>query len=249
MIKSEKISILSGEARLGGTFFYTEAPKQTPGVCICHGLPRENKPVEEKGYPFLARMFCERGCAALIFNFQGTSGSEGEFSFSGWSRNVLDAISYLASSPRIDSARLGLVSFSAGAFVSWSAVAKDPRIKTFASCSSPSDLAKIPLIVEGIKYLEKIGILRITDIKKNLKELRNDLPQLTPLNWAGKISPRPVLIVHGDQDEVIPVKNAHGLYEKAKEPKKILVYKNVNHQIRKNQEAMNTVVDWTVKNL
>ncbi|MFB0562735.1 MAG: alpha/beta hydrolase family protein [Candidatus Lokiarchaeia archaeon] len=249
MVKSEKISILSSGVRLGGTFFYPETPKRTPGVCICHGIPRVNKPVEEKGYPFLAKKFCERKYAALIFNFQGTSGSEGEFSFSAWSRNVLDAISYLASSPRIDPKRLGLVSFSAGAFVSWSVVANDSRIKAFASCSSPSDFRKIPFIEEGIKYLKKFGILKITNIKKTVKGLRSDLRELRPLQWVGKISPRPVLIVHGDQDDVIPVQSAHKLYENAKEPKKILIFKNVNHQIRNNQEAMDAVVEWTVKNI
>ncbi|MGQ9721651.1 MAG: alpha/beta hydrolase family protein [Candidatus Jordarchaeum sp.] len=249
MIENEKISIISNGVRLGGTLFYPDTPKPVPGVCICHGIPRENKPVEEKGYPFLAKKFCEKNCAALIFNFQGTSGSEGEFSFSNWSRNVLDAISHLASNPRVNPERLGLVSFSAGAFVSWAVVANDQRIKAFASCSSPSDLAKIPFIGEGIKYAEKYEILKITDIKKALKELKNDLRELNPLKWAEKISPRPVLIVHGDQDEVVPVQSAHDLYQKAKEPKKILIFKNVNHQIRKNQEAMDTVVDWTVKNI
>nr|MDO8083158.1 CocE/NonD family hydrolase [Candidatus Freyarchaeota archaeon] len=248
MIKSEKISILSSGVRLGGTLFFPEAPKQIPGVCICHGIPRDNKPVEEKRYPALAEKFCERGYAALIFNLQGTSGSEGEFSFSGWSRNVSDAISYLASSPRLDPRRLGLMSFSGGAFVSWSVVAHDSRIKAFASCSSPSDLTKMRVIEEGIKYAKKSEILRITNVEKTRKEVRTDLQKLNPLNWAGKISPRPVLIIHGDQDEVVPVQSAYELYENAKEPKKILIFKNADHVIRNNEDAMKAVTDWIVKN-
>jgi dipeptidyl aminopeptidase/acylaminoacyl peptidase len=249
MIESRKVAILSNGVCLGGTIFFPEDAKPVPAVCICHGLPRENKPVEEKGYPSLAKEFCGRGCAALIFNFQGTSGSEGEFSFSGWSRNVYDAISYLASLPRIDPKRLGLVGFSAGAFVSWSVVANDPRVRAFASCSSPSDLEKIPLIVEGIKYAKEFGMLRITNVEKTLKELLVDMKNLKPLNWAGSISPRPVLIVHGDQDEIIPVQNAYELYQHAKEPKKLLICKNVNHQIRNNKKAMDAVVDWTINTI
>ncbi|MEM3526545.1 MAG: prolyl oligopeptidase family serine peptidase, partial [Candidatus Jordarchaeaceae archaeon] len=188
-------------------------------------------------------------CAALIFNFQGTSGSEGEFSFSSWARNVSDAISYLASSPHIDSERLGLMGFSGGAFVSWSVVAKDSRIKAFASCSSPSDLTKMRMIEEGIKLAKKMGILRINNIDKARKELRIDLQELSPVKWAEKISPRPVLIIHGAQDDLIPVKSAYELYEKAKEPKKILIFENTDHVIRNNEEAMNTVADWIVKNI
>ncbi len=249
MIESRKVVFLSNGVCLGGTIFFPQDVKPVPAVCICHGLPRENKPVEEKGYPSLAKEFCGRGCAALIFNFQGTSGSEGEFSFSGWSRNVSDAISYLASFPRIDPKRLGLVSFSAGAFVSWSVVANDPRVKSFASCSSPSDLGKIPLIVEGIKYAKEFGVLRITNVEKTVKELVEDLRKLKPLHWAGSISPRPVLIVHGDKDEIIPVQNAYELYQHAKEPKKLLICKNVNHQIRNNKKAMDVVVDWIINTI
>jgi putative redox protein len=248
MIKREKISILSGGVRLGGTLFFPDTSKRVPGVCICHGIPRDNKPVEEKRYPALAEKFCERGYAALIFNLQGTSGSDGEFSFSGWSRNISDAISYLASSQHIDPGRLGLMSFSGGAFVSWSVVANDPRIKAFASCSSPSDLTKMRVIEEGVKYAKKSGILRITNVEKTRKELRTDLQKLNPLNWAGKISPRPVLIIHGDHDDVVPVQSAYELYENAKEPKKILIFKNADHVIRNNEDAMKAVTDWIVKN-
>lgn len=247
-IKSQKVSILSSGVRLGGTLFFPDTPKRIPGVCICHGIPRDNKPVEEKRYPALAEKFCEKGYAALIFNFQGTSGSEGEFSFSGWSRNVSDAISYLAYSPRIDPERLGLMCFSGGAFVSWSVVANDSRIKAFASCSSPSDLTKMRVIEEGIKYAKKSGLLRINNVEKARKEVRADLQKLNPLNWVGKISPRPVLIIHGAQDDVIPVQSAWELYEKAKEPKEILILENADHVIRNNEEAMKAATDWIVKN-
>ena len=249
MIKSENLTILSGGVRLSGVFFSPEAQERVPGVCICHGIPRVNKPVEEKGYPALAKRFCEAGCAALIFNFQGTSGSEGEFGFSAWSRNVSDAVTQLASSPLVDPERLGLLSFSAGAFVSWSVVARDQRIRAFASCSSPSDLSKIPLINEGIKYAKELGVLRIKDIERAERELRSDFQKLSPLKWVGKISPRPVLIVHGDRDDVIPVECAYELYERAKEPKKLLIFKGVNHQIRNSQEAMDAVVEWMVENI
>ena len=145
--------------------------------------------------------------------------------------------------------RQGLLSFSAGAYVSWSIVAKDSRIRVFASCSSPSDLSKIPLINEGIKYAKELGILRIKDVERAVRELRSDFQKLSPLKWAGKISPRPVLIVHGDRDDVIPVESAYELYERAKEPKKLLIFKGVNHQIRNSQEAMDAVVKWMVENI
>ena len=39
----------------------------------------------------------------------------------------------------------------------------------------------------------------------------------------------PVLIIHGDKDENIPVENANMLYESAKEPKKLLIFPGATH--------------------
>jgi len=48
------------------------------------------------------------------------------------------------------------------------------------------------------------------------------LRPLEPLRYVGKISPRPVLMVNGEDDEQVPRANAEMLYESAGQPKKIL---------------------------
>jgi hypothetical protein len=56
------------------------------------------------------------------------------------------------------------------------------------------------------------------------------LQPLEPLRHVGKISPRPVLMINGTDDEQVPRANAEMLYQGAGQPKKIvwLESKHVN---------------------
>lgn len=218
-----------------------------PGICICPGIPRVPRPVEEKGYPDLAESFCRRGMCGLIFNFRGTAVSEGEYSLSGWAEDLSAAIDYLTSRAEVDSNRVGILGFSGGAIVSIYNTARDSRVKFLISCSCPSTLSvRSSSIVEGMAHLSEQGVLRVLDREKFLESLKEDSIKFEPLSWVDKISPRPILIVHGARDELVSVENAHELYRKAKEPKNLLIVENAGHRIRESIEAIESMVKWTI---
>jgi fermentation-respiration switch protein FrsA (DUF1100 family) len=52
---------------------------------------------------------------------------------------------------------------------------------------------------------------------------------LDPIDVVDKIAPRPLLIIHGAADGLIPVDNAHALYQRAREPKELWVVPGVEH--------------------
>jgi fermentation-respiration switch protein FrsA (DUF1100 family) len=51
------------------------------------------------------------------------------------------------------------------------------------------------------------------------------LDGLDPQRWVGRISPRPVLMINGDKDDVVPVEAGKILHEAAREPKEVFYYK------------------------
>lgn len=56
-----------------------------------------------------------------------------------------------------------------------------------------------------------------------------------------------VLIFHGDADQVVPVSNAYDIYSLAKEPKRLIIHKNGDHQMtdKKDQNQFETeAVAW-----
>jgi fermentation-respiration switch protein FrsA (DUF1100 family) len=55
---------------------------------------------------------------------------------------------------------------------------------------------------------------------------------------------KPKIIIHGDQDDVVPVEHAYRLYEKALDPKGLIVIKSGGHRLRLNKAAMNAAREW-----
>jgi pimeloyl-ACP methyl ester carboxylesterase len=56
-----------------------------------------------------------------------------------------------------------------------------------------------------------------------------DEPPEPPVEVIGRISPIPVLIVHGDQDHYFPVEHPKALYEAAREPKELWLVEGFAH--------------------
>ena len=50
-----------------------------------------------------------------------------------------------------------------------------------------------------------------------------------PLDLVGEIAPVPVAIVHGQRDRYVPVRDAHALYERLGEPRRLVVLPGFGH--------------------
>src|SRR6202012_42408 len=62
--------------------------------------------------------------------------------------------------------------------------------------------------------------------------------QLPPAEAASRISPVPVLIVHGDQDIYFPADHGQELYDAAKEPKELWLIPGFGHAERHTDAAL-----------
>ena len=70
------------------------------------------------------------------------------------------------------------------------------------------------------------------------------LNRISPIEQIEKISPRPILIVHGTQDDVVDLSSACALYERAREPKEILIVEGAGHRLRVSERAMDGALNW-----
>ncbi|MQB12365.1 alpha/beta fold hydrolase [Agrobacterium sp. ICMP 6402] len=55
------------------------------------------------------------------------------------------------------------------------------------------------------------------------------LYEFRPEREAHLIAPRPLLVMHGEDDDYYPVDEAYSLYQRAAEPKKLVIIKNAGH--------------------
>ena len=76
-----------------------------------------------------------------------------------------------------------------------------------------------------------LKILSGISIARDTSRIFTDRESLNPLKEVKEISSTPILFLHGSNDRIVPVKNAHALYQAAQEPKWIKVYPQGGHSI------------------
>lgn len=231
-----------------GQFFLPDEKGRYRLVCLCHGAPSGAPPVPgDGGYPELAERICREGFATCWFNFRGAGNSGGNIDFLGWTHDLQAIVDYLRGVDNIDKSHFYLVGFSAGAAVSVYVAAKDERISGVAACACPADFG---LFTESgdpqsiIDRYREIGAIRDDDFPPSLQGWFDDLEEVTPLGHVAGIAPRPLLFVHGSQDETVPVDHAYRLYEKAGDPRKLVIIDGAGHKLRREDRVVNAVLDW-----
>ena len=246
-METKEIRLNSSGLKLAGELFIPSKDKIHPALCICHGIPATPPDPTDKGYTLLAQRFCQAGFATLIFNFRGTGRSEGNLDILGWSRDLQAALNFLYSQKEVDKVHFCLLGFSGGAAVSVYAAAHDPRVSLVTTCACPADfrsLTQRETTLDTIQQFRQIGAIRDKDFPPSIEEWERGFETVTPINWIDKISPRHLLLVHGDADELIPLEQAYRLYEKAKEPKELKIVAGAKHRMRLEKAAMDFVLDW-----
>jgi dienelactone hydrolase len=69
-------------------------------------------------------------------------------------------------------------------------------------------------------------------------------------NLAPQVSPRPLLLVHGTADEILPDAVSRDIYARAKEPKELRLYQGCRHGLDECRDQVDaTVVEWLVTRL
>jgi len=246
-MRIEEISFQADGLKLAGQLRIPSPGQGYPTLCICHGIPTTAPDPNDRGYAPLAERFCSAGFLTLIFNFRGTGGSQGNLDMSGWSRDLHAALDFLYGLNEVDKTRLCVVGFSGGAAVSVYAAAHDPRVSALVTCACPADFDSLhekQTPREAIERFRQIGAVRDKGFPPSVEEWERGFEKITPINWIDRISPRPLLLVHGDADEVIPLEHARRLYRKAKEPRELKVIPGAKHRLRLEEAAMSFVLDW-----
>ena len=242
-----EIRLKADGLRLAGELHVRLRNQVHPALCICHGIPATPPDPTDRGYAELAQRFYQAGFATLIFNFRGTGRSEGNLDILGWSRDLRAAIDFLYNVDEVDKTHFYLLGFSGGAAVAVCAAAQDPRVSAVVTCACPADfhsLAQKETPLDTIQRFRQIGAIRDKDFPPSIEDWQKGFETVTPINWVDKISPRPLLLVHGDADELIPLEHAQRLFKKAKEPKELKIIRGAKHKMRLEKAAMDFVLDW-----
>jgi pimeloyl-ACP methyl ester carboxylesterase len=223
-----------------GTIYIGLGEGKKPTVILLHGLPGLEKNVD------IAYALREMGWNVLLPHYRGCWGSEGRYRFSGIPIDVKNALTYMQSKPYVDKDRVFLVGHSMGAWASIITTAQDKRVRAAiaisggAMTSMTSDRQK--------NYLGSLinqGFLKGISLEEALNDWARIGKELAPQDWVGEISPRPLLLIGGEKDAAVSPDSVKAVFEKAKEPKTIIIVNDADHVFtKKRKELVQVVTDW-----
>ena len=210
-----------------------------PCVIASHGLfsSKESEKLVEIG-----ELFSEQGIAVIRYDHQGCGESEGDLSATTASSRIkdLEAVFELAASHPLLGDHLGLLGSSMGGFISIFKAAADIRVKALALWATPSHLgnkrevedAETP--PQGDPRGDPLGEIFYHDLKRY--DARQAVKNLGNC-----------LILHGGEDELVPLAQAEELHAAARAPKHLEVFPGGDHRFTDPQhrrQAIKMSLDW-----
>lgn len=189
-----------------------------PVVILLHGFPGNERNLD------LAQDMRRAGWNVLYFNYRGSWGSPGNFSFAHSIDDVAAAIAYLrkpdnARRLRIDPSKIVLVGHSMGGFMAVQGSAADPAIRGVAMISGADMVAELEQLqskgskVDALKQmsagLADEGMAPLSGCTPDglARELADHASQWRFSSKVGAIKDRPVFVVTSD-DGLAPVDDA-----------------------------------------
>lgn len=239
--------IISDGLRLAAHFRRPAGGARVRGVVLLPGFPRGTGGAAMSGntYPQLVdHVAMTSGSAALTFNYRGTGPSEGDFSIEGWLADIRAAIDALAS--RNDIAAIHLCGFRLGGTLAIMAAADDARVRGVATFAAPASLrAWVRDPKWFLDYARRVGALRSADFPPDPVAWVRAIANLDPIGAAARLSPRPLMIVHGTRDEVVPAADAQRLANAAPgRQTELRLILNGAHRLRHDPRAVAVLNGW-----
>ncbi len=173
--------------------------------------------------------------------------SEGNFDILGWTQDLEGALNYLALRPELDQKRVFLMGFSGGAAVSIYVAAHRKEIAGVISCASPAafeDPTRGKGLEDFLTHARGVGIIKDTNFPVSIKEWKKNFRTVQPLDWVDQIPPRPLLIIHGTEDNIVDVSQARNLYEKVRGKAELFLIEDAGHRLRLDERAMKKAGEW-----
>lgn len=128
----------TGRITLEGEWLLPEGSGPFPAVVICHPHPPTGGTMFNSVVTAIWEELPRRSIAAFRFNFRGVGKSEGSFGEGVAEReDVRAALDCVASSPNVDTRRIGLAGYSFGAMMALPVARHDERVRLLALVSAP----------------------------------------------------------------------------------------------------------------
>ncbi|NBR66795.1 MAG: alpha/beta fold hydrolase [Actinobacteria bacterium] len=216
-----------------------------PGVILCHGFPIGPLDARQSALTFpqlLDRIASELGWVGLTFTFRGCGTSEGDFSMQGWVDDLRAAIDHMEKEANPNG--IWLIGTNTGGALALCVAADDPRVKGCALLGPRADFddwAAQPR--RFLEHAREIGAIRRPGFPSSFDEWSRELRRFRPIDAARRFAPRPLLVMHGEDDESVPVADSRVLAE-AHGSAETRIIAGAGHRLRHDPRAVAVLFGW-----
>lgn len=225
--KFEEVGFHSGDGTsLHGWFIPSRVNKAKGTVVFSHG--NAGSLGHHLGFVL---WFAEAGFNVLAYDYRGFGKSGGNVGRRGMIDDVKAAFAYVSKRRDLDANRLVSYGHSLGGAQSVTAIGESP-VKGLRA-----------VVIDGA-FASYRTMARVIGGRLSESLVSDDL---APKDYISKISPVPLLVVHGSQDVVVPVSQGRQLFRDAAEPKTMFEVKLGNHGdslSREDGEFRKRVLSW-----
>jgi len=217
----------------------------TPGVVLCHDFPTPPRGSLASGltFPELAdRVAAQAGWRVLTFNFRGTGGSHGDFSVEGWNTDLRFAIEAVAADG--DGTGVWIVGTGVGGALALGVGARDRRVRGIAALGAPVDLRDWSRdAARFARHCRSMGVFESDGAPADTGAWAREMAAVDTVASARRFAPRPLLLIHGTEDDVVPVTDAVRLAE-AHGDAELRVIANGGRRLRHDPRAVAMLLGW-----
>jgi fermentation-respiration switch protein FrsA (DUF1100 family) len=216
-----------------------------PALVITHGMPHASGGgrLSAGTFPELAeRIAGEMGWMALVINFRGCGDSSGDFSLRGWLDDLLAAARFLRGLDGVKG--VWTSGFGTGGALSICAAAHDSGIRGVAAMGAPADFddwASHPRRL--LQHARDTGIIRQPTFPPQFEPWAREIREVRAIAAIDRVAPRPLLVLHGSEDDVVPVFDARVLAD-AHGDADLRIVEGAGHQLRHDPRAVSILLGW-----
>ncbi|MBI2887040.1 MAG: alpha/beta fold hydrolase [Chloroflexi bacterium] len=170
------------------------------------------------------------GYSVLLFDFRASGESAGQRAALGYDewRDVAGAVRYLQGRPEVNPQRIGALGASMGAAALLLMGEEAHQLRALVADSAFAT-AETMVATFDQWFLLPANVFSLS-VPWAIEYYTGLKPgDISPLSTVGRIAPTPVLIIHGEKDTGIPVRDARALYHAAAEPKELWIIPGVGH--------------------
>jgi pimeloyl-ACP methyl ester carboxylesterase len=179
-----------------------------------------------------AKILTQAGYGVLLFDFRHHGQSDGRVSSFGiFEVHDLEAsFDYLHSRPDVNPDRIAVIGHSMGGATALRAAARGLDAQALVVISAVSSLQEN--LAHGIQKLTRLPAFPLAPLVLKICEwhVKGRVSQMSPINDLEHLGERPLLLVYGERDALVPAENGQRLLQTRNHDTSLLVVRGAGHR-------------------